>query len=224
MTTKHPMQRGFTLVELSIAIVFVAILTLAILTISLQMMKMYSKGVTLKSINQVARDVGDQLTRDLRAANGKSIKSGPQRFCLGTVSYLWNTPAILGESPGSADQITFNGQPIRFVRVSDPGGNYCSSSNPMVVNSSGNPSEMLGDTTNNLAVHSMNLTQLSPTGSVAAQQLYQLDYTIGTADTSALNGAGASATCKPPTDASANFDFCTVSQFTQVIKVSQGSQ
>lgn len=94
----------------------------------------------------------------------------------------------------------------------------------MVVNSSGNPSEMLGDTTNNLAVHSMNLTQLSPTGSVAAQQLYQLDYTIGTADTSALNGAGASATCKPPTDASANFDFCTVSQFTQVIKVSQGSQ
>ena len=224
--SRRSVERGFTLIELSLAIVFVAILAMAILTVSLQMMKMYSKGVTLKSVNQVARDVSDQLTRDLRSANVADINTNSlddRRFCLGTVSYLWNTPQVLEGS--ASEQIHLNnatGPAIRFVRVSDPGGALCTAAPTYVVNNN-KAAELLGDADNNLAIHSLDIHQLNPSGSAAEKQLFSITYEIGTADLSALSTSDGSASCKPPTDASANFDFCTVRRFSQIVKVSQGN-
>lgn len=209
-------QNGFTLVELSLAILMVSLLAMAILSVSLQIMKMFSKGVTLKSVNQVSRDFSTQLTSDLRSApvsqiNISQVSNG--RFCIGSYAYLWNTSSQLQQ--GTA-MITYkNGSPLHLVRVLDPNQHFCTSTSAKSLTSSDTFTDFLGDqsgnSANNLAIYNMSVQPL-----VSSNQIYSVDYALGTNEQGTTSGVQ----CKPPSDNQANFDFCTVATFHLVVKVS----
>ena len=56
--------QGFTLVELLLAMTGVAVLLVVVATITIQLMNMYHKGITIKTINSVGREVGDMIKHD----------------------------------------------------------------------------------------------------------------------------------------------------------------
>ena len=94
-------ELGFTLIELLLAMSFLSVLLIAITTSTLQIIGLYTKGVTLKSINLAGRDGADSFRRDaLASADGIRYVSpdkggGLGRLCFGTMSYVWSPAALL---------------------------------------------------------------------------------------------------------------------------------
>lgn len=220
---------GFTLIELTLAITFLSILLLAILYTTVQAGKMYAKGVTYKSVNQVSREVVDTIRRDFIAANASSIiittpagaspaQSG--RFCIGQVSYVWNTAALLS-SPSTIPAKIMDGKtPVTLRRVVDPGGTLCIASKtgqyPMKITGM-TSTELLSTNGRDLAAYTFGMTLLKSDGK--NRGLYQIRMVMGTNEvgTTLLDGAG-EYTCRPPTDNTANFEYCTVVDIDTIIR------
>ena len=77
MITMHSYdKKGFTLVELMLAMVFVSVLLLAIALTAIQSGRLYNRGTILRSINQAGRDISDNLRRDFLQANSQKINLG----------------------------------------------------------------------------------------------------------------------------------------------------
>jgi prepilin-type N-terminal cleavage/methylation domain-containing protein len=117
-------QKGFTLVELMLAIAFIGFIILFTVLATLQVMQTYNKGLTVKEINQTARTAVEDMAR---AAKGSSkvvttaIPAG--RVCFGSVSYVWNYQGATTNKYNSV------GTPsVTMARVNDPGANMCSAS------------------------------------------------------------------------------------------------
>ena len=75
---KEPMKKGFTLVELSLSLVFIGVLSLTIAMIISDTVGTYRRGVTLNLINTVGMDIVD----DVRSAVQNSSSWSPDNFCL----------------------------------------------------------------------------------------------------------------------------------------------
>ncbi len=86
---------GFTVIELMLAMAFLAFVLLFVVTALLQMMRTYNKGLVYKEINQAGRTISEELTRNLRTAKPGSVNIQLQtegRICLGGQAYVWNSP------------------------------------------------------------------------------------------------------------------------------------
>lgn len=141
-------QAGFTLIELSLAMTFVALLLLAIAMTLIQMTNTYSKGLTLRSVNQTARSLTTELRRDIAEASafdlaatgasqryvqyktatgsGEMVAGG--RLCLGTVTYVWNYAEALNSNAAEVARLLNRydaDTPVRFARVNDRGASLC---------------------------------------------------------------------------------------------------
>lgn len=122
----HPgNQKGFTLIELMIALAFVAFILIFATTAVIQVMQTYNKGVAVKQINQAGRTTLDTLARFLREADpgavNVSVMSSQRRLCLGSVSYVWN---LYNTPSGSANRYD-DGSPLTFARVNDASNAMC---------------------------------------------------------------------------------------------------
>jgi prepilin-type N-terminal cleavage/methylation domain-containing protein len=100
-------QRGFTLIELMLAMAFVSFILLFVVLVLIQVMAIYNKGESLRQINQTGRQIADDMTWQIRNADPSSLKilapnssgwtgtanSNPnvERLCVGNVAYIWNT-------------------------------------------------------------------------------------------------------------------------------------
>ena len=229
--------RGFTLVELILAIGFVSLLLLAVSVLTIRVGDMYEKGATIRSINQVSREVVDVMRRDFAQATTDvelevtGTSATPiYRLCLGDVSYIANSAELLidREETGSAIGLVkkaaaSSDDGVRMVRVSDKGRKLCEdsggSSYPMNIDPSA--SELLTSSTIKLAVHDMSLSLLA-TGS--GQQLYRLTLLVGTNDSGTLDENNR---CRVNTDraedAGADFNYCSVAELTTVMRTGGGS-
>lgn len=148
MTQRINRTSGFTLIELVLAMTFVSVLLLTIAMTLIQMGNVYNRGMTLKEVNQSARDVSDSLRRSVQAAGALEIQPGggdtlqyvtmvdskntvvSGRLCLGNSSYIWNTAtAIETNHPNRARFLTSSGAvsdtEINFVQIPDTGRIYC---------------------------------------------------------------------------------------------------
>ena len=225
MTVKR--MQGFTLIELTLVMAFFSILLIAIIMTTLQMGKLYTKGVTNKNINQIGRDLGDTLRRDFLTASSKRIVltdptgtgtalSG--RLCLGSVSYVWNTADLLNQP--TATKITKNGVAMVFERVVDATNQLCTvqgtGSYLTDIPSSFISKSILTTDGRSLAIYDMSVTELATNGS---DGLYDIKMTIGTNDVTAVDrDVNQKVTCKAPTDASSNFDYCSVADFDFIVR------
>lgn len=100
-------KKGFTIIELLLAMSFVAILMIIMAILVVNMINIFTRGVTLRDLNSTARLVMDDMVRSIGASppitidSGNPLKNvflplsqGGERhggvFCTGVYSYLWN--------------------------------------------------------------------------------------------------------------------------------------
>ena len=61
-------RKGFTIVETMLAMVFVGTLMIAIATLIINVSETYSKEITVKNVNETARNIIDDLKRSISAS------------------------------------------------------------------------------------------------------------------------------------------------------------
>lgn len=234
---KRNHSNGFTIVELTIALAFMAILLIAIITLTLTAGNMYTKGSTMKAMNQSWRDIEDIMRRDMLSSDASTISqqinvgSGTAtsgRICLGSVSYAWNTADLINsQTPPVNTVLTFgtgaSATPARFVRIVDPGASFCVKDTmtgryPTVIPTDTTASELLSVGGREVAPYSV---VISPTALKGERGMYSVKMTIGTSgkNTTQLDSAGGYVQCKPNGSAASDFNYCTVSDFDMMIRV-----
>ena len=224
-------RQGFTLIELMLAMSFVSALLIAIAMTVIQIGNTYNKGLTLKEVNQAGRSLTSELQKSIAQNKPFDINSGVGsryivqtwggRLCIGQYSYIWNYGSSIAK--GNKSKLNVYSNPnsdsiIRFVRVIDPNSNYCTAdiiTGEYPVVSFSNAAELLSVSEHNLAVHNFIISSAnSATDSKTGQQLYNIEFTIGTNDQLALKLSGDGDTiCKAPGEKDADSAYCSVSRF-----------
>lgn len=124
MTTKRNTD-GFTLVELLLAMSFIAFLLLFMVAAILQVTRLYVKGSAIRQINQTGRQVIEEVSSSLRNNSSPVYVAAQNRLCAGNTTYVWN---VEGEDVVN----TFDdGETLRLISVQDPGGSLCGTNDPI---------------------------------------------------------------------------------------------
>ena len=224
--TNRKSRDGFTLIELTLVMAFLATLLLAILLTTLQMGKLYTKGVTNRTINQIGRDISDTMRRDFLAASPDRIMiteptgtgdATSGRLCLGSVSYVWNTAGLINQP--SQPKITKSGNTIVFERVVDAANQLCAVQGGggyvIAIPPTMESTNLLAGDGRSLAVYSFTTDKLASDGN---NGLYELKVTVGTNDPGTTQSDGQSSQCKPPSDNSSDFNYCSVADFDIIVR------
>ncbi|MBC7565273.1 hypothetical protein H7100_03545 [Candidatus Saccharibacteria bacterium] len=149
----NTMKKGFTLIELMLAMTFISMLLLAIALTIVQIANIYNKGLITKEVNQSSRTVSDELSLAMRSSGSFSLDPSANsyvkivgagntpvggRLCTGQYSYIWNYGTALanqdtnrnfynGSNP-SGNSVISGGvtrYEISLVKVPDAGSSYC---------------------------------------------------------------------------------------------------
>ncbi len=125
---------GFTLIELLLAMTFVAFIMLFVVLVLIQTMAIYNKGMAMRQINEAGRQIGEDVTRQMRYTNASALQYSPeaQRLCVGTVTYVWNLGDVDSSNISTAKNkfaTPDDGRALKMVRVSDPTQKYCANTN-----------------------------------------------------------------------------------------------
>lgn len=86
-------ELGFTVIELSLAMAFLAFILLFTTTTLVQMMRTYNKGLTIKQINQAGRTITEDLSRSLSSGAASEVNTSylsQGKLCVGSATYIWN--------------------------------------------------------------------------------------------------------------------------------------
>lgn len=229
----HAAKRGFTIIELMLAMSFISVLLLAVAMTVIQIGVTYNRGMALKDVNQSARDIGADVRRNLSSAESIAVDTdyittpAGGRLCLGSYSYIWNTGKALGDNStnvawygNDSDHV----RQIRFVKIPDSAKIYCATNAAGVltyrdIRTTDVPQaqELLQRGDHQLNIHKFELsTSDTARDETTGQQLYTLDYIIGAGDVSAMNTTQSA--CLPASDPNADIAYCNVQQFSLVIR------
>ena len=246
MNHAHNKQSGFTLIELTLAMLFISFLLLGIALTVIQIGGIYTQGTTAKEINQTSRDISDDLNRTIAASGPLTLSTDYMlrpsatspaggRLCLGTYSYVWNyAKAISGNNANVTKYLagpdgTTPEAPIRLIKVPDPGKLYCIKSGTAFtyanIRSVDTPKaqELLKAGDRELGIHDLSFitpVPASATDSSTGRQLYSLSYTIGTSNVTAMNATQTA--CLAAGTANADTLYCNVQKFNLVISAGNG--
>lgn len=213
-------QRGFTLVELMLAMTFLSILLLAIAGLIIQVTNVYTKGVTLTAVDRAGQAISSEVQRTLNqssAAKVKYVTSGDDgaRLCTGSATYVWNYgDAITGTGPNftDANKYTDGTKDIRFIKLQDPDGEYCQPNPETGVLpdiDKARATELLQGKDRNVVLHDLSFYAESIASS--AQTLYSVSMEVGTNNSGESNVIEGQTRCKPPSE---GYDeFCAVNRF-----------
>lgn len=223
----HNSKAGFTLIELMLAMTFIAVLLVAIAMTTIQISNIYNKGITLREVNQAGRSVSSELQQSIASSvpfdvTPKSdnspatetsryvVRDGGGRLCLGNYSYAWNYgKALVGGVGAPAIYNRYdNNTPVRFAKVEDAGGALCADVNTSVPLAKA--SELLSTGDRELVLHSFSIAETASDPSIN-QALYAITMVIGTNDREQLTTDNTS--CKPPSSGVGNEDYCSVNQW-----------
>lgn len=226
----HDNKHGFTLIELMLAMTFIAMLLVAIALTTIQISNIYTKGITLREVNQAGRSVSDELQRTIATAipfdvTPKSTESpatassryvawqGGGRLCLGSYSYVWNYGKALVGGTGAPEAFNkYNdagNTPVRFARVTDTNGSLCDI-DPLQRIDRSKATDLLTSGDRNLVLHSFAIKRTAEESSTG-QAIYAISMTIGTNDREQLTTNDTS--CKPPAEGVGDENYCSVNQF-----------
>lgn len=232
-------SKGFTIIEITLAMAFISVLLLSITLVSIQAGKVYNRGVILRDVNQSGREISDTLRRDFLQTNAKKITKNDSgdyvitvregandigsRVCLGSYSYVWNYAKVLNDAGLSSSSNIFkvDGKPINLVRVADPGAMLCAKTT-----SGKYPTSVSADRVThllkqldkhsggNLAIHQFSLEKA--TKSNDSEALFKTSFVLGTSVISEIDTANQQ--CKPPTDNESNIEFCAINRFEMIVR------
>ena len=121
-------QSGFTLIEVSTALIFVGFIIFILAATTVNIVRSYNKGIWLAQINQAGQQMNSDIGDKARYSPAAKVDTINRRMCINGVSYLWNTQKdIDGQKWGHNvySDGTPDGTPIRLARIDDPSGDYC---------------------------------------------------------------------------------------------------
>jgi hypothetical protein len=149
---------GFTLIELMLAMTFVSILLIAIALLTIYVSNLYTRGITLRQVNEAGLAVSSDLERTIQDSAVFDITPGKANFivqkdgvddaggrlCLGKYSYAWNFGKVITKYPSNLaslpnyfikkpDLVTPVGPVVRFVKIVDFNKDLCRPTNPAQV-------------------------------------------------------------------------------------------
>lgn len=131
-------EKGFTLVELMLAMTFIAFLLLFLIAAIMQVTKLYVKGSAIRQINQTGRQLVDDVASAIRVSGAPIVPAGAKRFCAGGISYVWNVDADSDGSPDSpVNTFTDLTKPLRFISVQDLNADLCLASTTAPIDPTG---------------------------------------------------------------------------------------
>jgi len=224
-------EYGFTIVELMLAMSFVAALLLAIAMIVIQIANIYNRGITYIDVNQAGSSIASELQRSIAGTTPFPVTDSGSfyvsqifggRLCTGKYSYIWNYGSVL--QPLSSPRNVYSGgstlPDIRFVKVLDTDKKYCPPTSTVEIDPT-NAVELLDVGQHNLAIHSFSITS-SAADTATGQQMYNIVFTLGTNDLAALtsdkNG------CKPPSESGSDPAYCAVNQFNIIVRAGNADE
>jgi prepilin-type N-terminal cleavage/methylation domain-containing protein len=244
----HDKTKGFTLIELMLAMSFIAVLLLAIALTIIQISAIYNRGLTIKDINQAGITITQDLQSSITNTSPYSIANPGQtgshyiinkdgghvtggRLCLGNYSYIWNYGKYVAlTDPSEVNTYTLGtSKEINLVKIVDPGANYClfdNSQNPAYyyINPT-NAVDLLDIGDHNLAIQSFLVS--SPASSIdlaTDQELYDIEFAIGTNNQVALqaDSNGNMTQCSAPNIVGSDPTYCVVDTFDIVARAGNG--
>ena len=118
-------QSGFTLIEVSTALIFVGFIIFILAATTVNIVRSYNKGIWLAQINQAGQQMNSDIGDKARYSPAATVKPDERRMCINGVSYLWNTQKDIDDDPGNNRYSDGPGTPIRLARIDDPNGEYC---------------------------------------------------------------------------------------------------
>ncbi len=119
-------QSGFTLIEVSTALIFVGFIIFILAATTVNIVRSYNKGIWLAQINQAGQQMNSDIGDKARYSPAATVKAKERRMCINGVSYLWNTQKDIDNGQlGGNVYFGSGGTPIRLARIDDPGGEYC---------------------------------------------------------------------------------------------------
>ena len=211
-------QEGFTIIELSLAMAFIAMLLLAIALLTSQISSVYNKGLTLKSVN----DAGLLVSRDLQQTLNTSIPAqvifrngdGGGRICANNVVYAWNYAGRISNGTYGfygRNRLSTGTEEVRLVRFTG-GVSFCTAVMgvyPLIPNDpSARLTQLLNGGDASLVLHpDITFSEAAVNGD-DLQRIYSISFILGTA---VMPGIGANG-CKAPTS-KVDDEYCAVNRF-----------
>jgi len=207
-----------------LAMTFLAILLVAIAMTTIQISNIYTKGITLREVNQAGRAISDELQRNINSATPfdvtPKVDASPAtstskyvvrneggRLCLGQYSYIWNYGKAIADGT-VYNKYSDDGSAVHFAKVTDPGGSLCD--NTVLTIPRDKSSDLLSSGDRDLVLHSFSVKQTASDGAIG-QAIYAISMTIGTNQREQLVTNDTS--CKPPSEGIGDQDYCSVNQF-----------
>jgi prepilin-type N-terminal cleavage/methylation domain-containing protein len=207
-------SRGFTIIELSLAMTMLSILLFILILAGMQIIAVYNKGVTLKRVNQSGETIGAELQASLRRAQPGSISIrkntlGTNEFitgiCTGKTSYVWNVYEI-GNT--STNITTASGKAIYFAKVSgSSAGNVCAGG--AIPDGAGEFKELLGDELVVRQPTSVEFNNETGAGSLV-HSLISVTFTLSNLENTSLTDESGRLGCKGGKEG----EFCALNTFT----------
>ena len=117
-------QSGFTLIEVSTALIFVGFIIFILAATTVNIVRSYNKGIWLAQINQAGQQMNSDIGDKARYSPAATVTKN-RRMCINGVSYLWNTQKDIDGDPRNNRYSDGPGTPIRLARIDDPKGEYC---------------------------------------------------------------------------------------------------
>ncbi|MCB9819898.1 hypothetical protein H6796_01185 [Candidatus Nomurabacteria bacterium] len=240
-------SRGFTIVELMLAMAFVSMLLLAIATLTIHVGNLYSRGITMKDLNQSGSELITDLKRTLGAAKLSELKTksldgsgGSKVICTGSYSYLINTVKSIeaAESAGSgnatSNALVYDEVIPRVGKLRDQGGVLCPTGGHGILTYNNilsqykdahtgiKMTEVLGGGDRGLApmsfeVNTSGVMNLEGDPDVS---LLTVNFRIGTGRSSEIDDS--TGRCKPPSDNQSGGEYCAVNDFKVIIRTGNG--
>lgn len=222
-------KQGFTLIELMLAMTFIAVLLVAIALTTIQISNIYNRGITLREVNQAGRSLSDEFQRTIASSTPFDVTpkagnppmpvesryvawEGGGRLCLGAYTYVWNygkalaggqsAPAILNRYTNASEG------PIRMVKVEDANGTLCTTTTLNIDRAKA--TDLLSSGDRDLVLHKFSIERTQDESSTG-QSIYAISMTIGTNDRQQLTTDDTS--CKAPSEGVGNESYCSVNQF-----------
>lgn len=229
-------SKGFTLIELMLAMAFISILLLAIATTIIQIGKMYNKGMALKEINQSSRMIGDDLTRAFvnaasfdRDTDYVELYQTPTlltggRLCIDKTTYVWNTARAIEYGYSDVTKYAGKADTINFLRITDPSAKYCKKNTTtgkllypdILASDAALAKELLPPGDFSMSMGRLSLPVSTASDESTGETLYTVSYGIAFGKSDALRDDLSQ--CKTPNEAGADNDFCSLQNFTIVVR------
>ena len=120
-------QSGFTLIEVSTALIFVGFIIFILAATTVNIVRSYNKGIWLAQINQAGQQMNNDIGDKARYSPAATVDTVNRRMCINGVSYLWNTQQDIDNgNQGNNNNAYLDGTLIRLARIDDDKGEYCS--------------------------------------------------------------------------------------------------